>query len=82
MEEASGHLRAEVWSDNLETVNVFIAMGTQWRAGMGGATGLDYSALPAVMDFVGVAKKARSAVFDGLRTMEEAALECMHKKEA
>jgi len=78
VEEASSP-PAEVYPDNLATVNVFIAMQTQWRVGMAGATGLDYAALPVVMRCVGVARKDWSHVFDGLRAMEEVTLAEMHK---
>jgi hypothetical protein len=50
-------------------------MGTQWRVGMAGATGLDYAALPAVMRFTGVPAKERSQVFEGIRVMEDAVLD-------
>ena len=55
-------------------------MHTQWRyvsAGMAGAfqTGLDYSALPAVFDVVGInGQEQRKQVFYDLQVMEEAAL--------
>lgn len=49
-------------------------MQTQWRVGMNGATGLDYTALPAVMDLCGIRKKQREDVFSALRLMESEAL--------
>lgn len=55
-------------------------MGTQWRIGMSGATGLDYNALPAVMRLSGVPAADRAEVFEGVRTMEDAALTKMHEK--
>lgn len=55
-------------------------MGTQWRIGMAGATGLDYAALPPVMRLVGVSRKDWPDVFEGVRVMESAALQTMHKK--
>ena len=73
MEEASGEA-VGVWPDNVSTLNVFVAMSTQWRVGNNGATGLDYAALPVVEDRVGIKPDDRRAVFDGLRAMEEAAL--------
>jgi hypothetical protein len=42
---------------------------------MGGATGLDYSVLPAVMDLVGI--EDRTEVFAMIRIMEQAALSQM-----
>lgn len=56
-------------------------MGTQWRVGMSGATGLDYAALPVVMRLAGIPAKDRADVFEGIRTMEDAALTKMHKKQ-
>lgn len=61
-------------------VNTFIAMSTQWRVGMAGATGLDYNALPVVMRMVGVPQKDRFSVFEEVRTMEDSALETMRDK--
>ena len=56
-------------------LQVFLALQTQWRySGMGGATGLDYGALPAVFELLAVKKKQRGEVFESLRIMEGAAL--------
>lgn len=79
VEEASGP-PVEVWPDNVDSVNAFVAMATQWRTGFAGATGLDYSSLPVVFNLLGVSKAARAAVFDGVRLMEDAALECLRAK--
>lgn len=57
-------------------------MATQWRAGMGGATGLDYAALPSVMQMVGIPRKKWPELFEDIRTMEAAALNHMHKKKS
>lgn len=69
-----------VWPDNWQAVDVFIAMGTQWRAGMSGATGLDYGVLRDVMGLHGIKKRDRSDVFAAVRIMEGAALKVMHEK--
>lgn len=53
---------------------MFLALQAQWRVGMNGATGLDYAALPAVLDLCGVRKKKRPDVFWALRVMEGEAL--------
>ncbi len=55
-------------------------MSTQWRVGMSGPTGLDYVALPQVMRLTGVPRKDWQDVFDGIRTMEDAALEKMRSE--
>lgn len=57
-------------------------MATQWRHGMNGPTGLDYSALPVVLKLEAVPKKNQQDVFDCIRAMEGAALCEIHKKEA
>lgn len=79
MEEASGP-PVEVWPDNIRAVNVFIAMSTQWRTGMNGATGMDYSALPEVMRMTSIPRRDWSEIFESIRVMEDAALEQMRKK--
>jgi len=61
---------------------VFCAMGTQWRmasGGMGGSapTGLDYHALVAVLDFLGVPAEDRCDVFADVQVLESAALDAM-----
>lgn len=64
----------EVWECNADAFYVFESMTTQWRIGMAGATGLDYAAVPVVMDMVGVKKKRQPKVFADLRLMEIEAL--------
>ena len=68
-----------VWPDNVAAVDVFIAMSTQWRVGMSGATGLDYGVLPVVMRHAGIKRSAQAAVFADLRILESAALEIMRE---
>lgn len=67
----------EVWECNADAFYVFESMATQWRIGMAGATGLDYAAMPVVMDMAGVKKKRRPEVFQSVRIMEQVALESM-----
>lgn len=78
VEEACGP-PVEIWPDNLQAVNVFVAMSTQWRIGMNGPTGLDYGVLPEIWRRTKTPPKDRDAVFNDLRTMEDAALETMRK---
>lgn len=70
----------EIWPDNWQTVEVFISMGTQWRTGMVGPTGLDYGVLSDVMRLRGVPKAERAEVFDWIRMMEGEALDQMREK--
>lgn len=67
----------EVWECNADAFYVFESMATQWRVGMAGATGLDYAAMPVVMDMVGIKKKSRAEVFASVRIMETEALATM-----
>lgn len=68
-----------VFYDNWLALNVFLAVQTQWRVigGMGplAYTGLDYTALKATMDLLGVAKKLRAALFEDVRELEASWLE-------
>lgn len=70
----------EVWPENYLSLQVFEAMGTQWRTGMSGPTGLDYSALPIVMRQMQVPKGERKQLFDDIRVMEGAALKVMREQ--
>lgn len=67
----------EVWPDNWPSFLVMDAMGTQWRTGACGATGLDYGVLPSVMRLVGVPPKDRPGVFQDIRVMESEAIAVM-----
>jgi hypothetical protein len=68
-----------VWPDVAPTINVFIAMGTQWRVSAGGAYGLDYGVLPDVLRMRGVPRSQWPELFDDLRICEDAALEQMRR---
>jgi hypothetical protein len=67
----------EVWPDNWPSFLVMDSMGTQWRTGAGGATGLDYGVLPNVMKLVGIPAKDRPRVFQDIRVMESVAIAVM-----
>jgi len=73
-------IEIEVWPDNWNAFEVFAALQTQWRSGMSGPTGLDYTALDPVMRLQGIKKRDRQEVFAGVRVMEIAALEVMRAK--
>jgi hypothetical protein len=64
----------EIWPDNWLAVEVFISMGTQWRTGMAGPTGLDYGVLRDVMTLRRVPRSEQPELFDWLRLMEGEAL--------
>ncbi|WP_072017695.1 DUF1799 domain-containing protein [Erwinia typographi] len=67
----------DVWPDVWPAFQVFQAMYTQWRTGMGGVTGLDYNILPWLMKVHGISDEA-SALHD-IRVMEASALRVIHK---
>ena len=70
----------EVEPENWETVCLFMAVQTQWRIGFSGPSGLDYTAVKATMDILGVTDQP--AVFAGIRIMECAALQEMGRRDA
>lgn len=54
-----------------------MAMQTQWRIGMSGYTGMDYTALESVMRFHQV--KDKRAMFNDIQLMETAALKALNR---
>lgn len=67
----------EVWPCCWDSVRLFEAMGTQWRAGMGGAYGLDYGVVRDVAHLIGIDRKSLPGAFTDLRTLEHEALAVM-----
>jgi hypothetical protein len=63
----------ELWPENVAPVRLFDMMQTQWRVGMSGPIGLDYTALPARFR-PGSGTRRDRAVFNGLQVMEAEAL--------
>lgn len=70
----------EVFPENAVALDVFSRMQTQWRIGPTGATGLDYAALPIVMEAVGVKKKARPDVFARVQVIEQEVLRLLDER--
>lgn len=64
----------EVWDINWNTFTLFHTLTTQWRVGMGGATGLDYNCIPTVGKMLGLKQKEINAMFPDLQVMENEAL--------
>lgn len=75
MAAAIGEPVVELWAENVETVEVFAEMCTQWNVGPAGVVGLRYEALPVVFDLRGTPPASRPAIAAGVRVMERAALE-------
>ncbi|CAI8802344.1 hypothetical protein EMIT0P265_10780 [Pseudomonas zeae] len=60
-----------------QAFKVFEAMGTQWRTGACGATGLDYTSIRHVACFLGLTRSEVADVFPDIRVMEAEALRVM-----
>lgn len=70
-----------VWPENWQSVGFFMDYcRTQWRVGMGGATGLDYTAVLACLRTLRLPRAEFDSMFADVRTMEAAALGAMAVK--
>lgn len=67
----------EVWPDAWLSFCLFEALGTQWRLGPGGPSGLDYTAIPAAAKMLGIKRRKLAHIFPDLRIMEHEALAVM-----
>jgi hypothetical protein len=68
---------AEVWPENWLAFSIFEQMGTQWKTGMAGATGLDYGTLFILLDRHGLSGDDWWQMFDDIRRCESQALKTM-----
>lgn len=64
-----------LWPDNVVAWNCWQGVQTQWRVGMGGATGLDYAGVRAFLDEQDLQRDERREVFAGIQACEWATLE-------
>lgn len=67
----------EVWPDAWPAFCLFEALGTQWRLGPGGPSGLDYTAIPGTAKIIGLRRRQLSEAFQDVRIMENEALAVM-----
>ncbi|MFK0033032.1 DUF1799 domain-containing protein [Pseudomonas monteilii] len=67
----------EVWPDAWPAFCLFEALGTQWRLGPGGPSGLDYTAIPGAAKILGLKRRQLSEAFHDVRVMENEALAVM-----
>lgn len=70
---------AWVWPCNVQAVNLFVALGTQWLVGPGGPYGLNYAVLYQKLDRLGVSREEAERLEEDIRILEDAALEEMRK---
>lgn len=68
----------EIWACHWKTLRLFVAMGTQWRTGMSGPTGLDYAALPVAARTLCI--RLTTSRFEDLRTLESEVLKIAGEK--
>ena len=71
----------EVWEENWQVLEIFLKVQTQWRVGMGGLIGLDYSAVAWVLKLV-VPEDQHLTLLDDLQIMERAVLSHIAKQES
>jgi hypothetical protein len=71
----------EIWHENWRSFQLFNSMQTQWRVGMNGRTGLDYSALSELWRRLKIPVSERDDLFADLQHMEIAALTQMRENE-
>jgi len=71
----------EVWPENWPAFKLFCKLGTQWRVGPAGASGLDYTALLAIMARMALTDDEHDNLFDDIQVLERAALEAMNQKD-
>lgn len=65
----------DVWEENWDAFLIFGRLRTQWRTGMAGPTGLDYTLFDKLCDRFGVKNKRRQLeILDKIQVMEDAAL--------
>lgn len=71
----------EIWPEHVQAFNLFQGLGTQWRVGMGGPTGLDYFVAYHRMDRMGLTQEEYNQLDRDLQIMEAAALEVISQRE-
>jgi len=81
-EDVADNSITEIWQENYQAFQIFTKLRTQWRVGMAGPTGMDYTLLPMLFESFGVKAKKRVALLDDLQIMETEALRVMAPKES
>jgi len=69
----------EIWPENWKSWRLFCQVSSQWRTGMGGATGLCYEAVYPLIDRAADNPDEWDDLFEDVATMERAALTAMHE---
>jgi len=71
----------EVWTDNLQVVDVFCAMSHQWHHGMSGPTGLMYSEIETVLRWTGQEVEDKPQFFHDIQVLERTVLDQISKNQ-
>lgn len=69
-----------LWPESVDIWNGWQLLQTQWRVGFAGHTGLDYTAVAATLDMLGVKRRDRAEWLQCLHAMERAALDEWEKQ--
>lgn len=69
-----------VYPDNVQAVNLFYAMRTQWRVGFGGPYGLDYNVLYQRMSRMDLTPERFIELEQEIQACEEGALQQMQEE--
>lgn len=70
----------EVWPEHWDAVHFFLRLPTQWRYGMSGRTGLDYTAVMSLLATMRLPPDKADEILESVQVMEMAALEEMKRK--
>lgn len=65
----------KVYRSNWDTVQLFLALRTQWMVGMSGPTGINYVAIEPTARLMDL--QVTPEIFNGIRLMEGSAMETM-----
>ena len=79
-EDVEDNSNMEIWPENMLPFQVFNEVSSQWRTGMNGPTALDWNIAFRMMDLMEIKPKKQLDVIRGIKVMERAALNQMHKK--
>lgn len=66
--------------DNVQALQLFQYMRTQWRMGPSGPSGLDYGVMHQRMSRLGLGPEAFDKLEADIQVMEQAALACIYSK--
>lgn len=79
---AAGLPQWVLWVEHEPAYHLFQSMGTQWRYGTNGPTGLDYAGVRASPQFRRLARDQRELVFEDVCIVERAWLVEKHERAA